>query len=114
MRSKRGSITIKNMNATSGGRAAAGQVIMSHQDLDWRSRGGVGGVASTTKRTPPEAREPSQGWIQHASCVQLCSAALCRRHKTARPRVDVDLTGGTMLRRTKRASRLASTREEIG
>ena len=61
MRSKRGSITIKNMNATSGGRAAAGQVIMNHQDLDWRSKGGVGEVASTTKHTPPEVREPSQG-----------------------------------------------------
>ena len=44
-----------------GGRAAAGEVIMSHQALDWGARGGVGGVASMTKHTPPEAREPSQG-----------------------------------------------------
>ena len=85
---------------------------MNHQGFDWGLRGGVGGVASTTKRTPPEAREPSQGCFRDASCVQLGSAALCRRHTTARSRVEVDLTGGTMLRRTKCASRLASTREE--
>ena len=87
---------------------------MNHQGFDWGLRGGVGGVASMTKRTPPEAREPSQGCFRDASCVQLGSAALCRRHTTARSRVKVDLTGGTMLRRRERASGPASTRGEIG